>query len=159
MTPAIEQAKKAKIPFQIHEYTHDPRTQAYGMEAAEALGLEPARVFKTLLVKLDSDKKKLAVAIVPVALFLNLKHVAKALQAKTADMADPKDAERSTGYIVGGISPLGQKKCLPTVLDESALQFTTIYVSGGKRGLDLELTPQDLLRLCNARLAAITREH
>ena len=159
MTPAIEQAKKAKISFQIHEYTHDPRTQAYGMEAAEALGLEPARVFKTLLVKLDSDKKKLAVAIVPVALFLNLKHVAKALQSKTADMADPKDAERSTGYIVGGISPLGQKKCLPTVLDESALQFTTIYVSGGKRGLDLELTPQDLLRLCNARLAAITREH
>lgn len=158
MTPAIQQAKKAKIPFQVHEYVHDPRAEAYGLEAAEALGLDPAQVFKTLLVALDGDRKKLAVGIVPVEMFLNLKQIAKALNAKTADMADPKDAERSTGYIVGGISPLGQKKLLPTVLDASALQFASIYVSGGRRGLDIELAPQDLLALCKGVAAPIARE-
>lgn len=123
MTPAIQQAKRAKIPFQVHEYVHDPRTEAYGLEAAQALGLNPAQVFKTLLVTLNGDRKKLAVGIVPVELFLNLKQMAAALGVKTVDMANPKDAERSTGYIVGGISPLGQKRLLPTVLDDSALQF------------------------------------
>lgn len=158
MTPAIQQAQKAKITYQVHEYQHDPRAEAYGLEAAQALGVEAERVFKTLLVTLEGDKKKLAVGIVPVTQFLHLKQIAKALQAKTADMADPKEAERITGYIVGGISPLGQKKRLPTVLDASALAFATIYVSGGKRGLDIELTPQDLLALTQGKTAAIARE-
>lgn len=158
MTPAIQQAKQAKINFQVHEYTHDPRAQAYGLEAAQALGVDAARVFKTLLVTIDGDKKKLAVGIVPVAQFLNLKQLAKALNVKIVEMAEPKDAERTTGYIVGGISPLGQKKRLPTVLDESALAFASIYVSGGKRGLDIELSSADLLKLTQGKAAAITRE-
>jgi len=158
MTPAIEQARKAGIAFRVHEYVHDPRAEEYGLEAAQALGLDPKRVFKTLLVTLEGDRKKLAVGIVPVERLLNLKQIAKALRAKTAEMADPKDAERATGYTVGGISPLGQKKPLPTVLDESALAFPTIYVSGGRRGLDLELSPGDLVKLCKGSTAPIARE-
>ena len=158
MTPAIQQAKKAKIQFTVHEYQHDPRNEAYGVEAAAALGIEPSRVFKTLLVAIDGDNKKLAVGIVPVAGLLNLKQLAKALQAKNVEMADPKLAERVTGYIVGGISPLGQKKRLPTVLDDTALTFASIFVSGGKRGLDIELAPQDLIRLCQGIAAPIARD-
>lgn len=158
MTPAIQQAKKAKIQFTVHEYQHDPRNEAYGVEAAAALGIEPSRVFKTLLVAIDGDNKKLAVGIVPVAGLLNLKQLAKALQAKNVEMADPKLAERVTGYIVGGISPLGQKKRLPTVLDDTALTFASIFVSGGKRGLDIELAPQDLILLCQGIAAPIARE-
>ena len=157
MTPAIKQAQTAGITFKVHEYTHDPHTEAYGLEAAQALGLDAAQVFKTLLVCIDSDPKKMAVGIVPVALFLDLKQMAKALKVKSVNMAQPKDAERITGYIVGGISPLGQKKLLPTVLDVSALSFSSIYVSGGRRGLDLELAPQDLLQLCQANSASIAR--
>ncbi len=158
MTPAIDQAKKAGITFRVHEYVHDPRAEEYGLEAAQALGLDPRRVFKTLLVILDGDRKRLAVGIVPVQQLLNLKQMAKALRAKTAEMADPKDAERATGYTVGGISPLGQKKLLPTALDEAALAFSTIYVSGGKRGLDIELSPGDLVKLCKGLTAPIGRE-
>ncbi|QLQ31214.1 MAG: Cys-tRNA(Pro) deacylase [Candidatus Thiothrix singaporensis] len=157
MTPAIQQAKRAKIPFHVHEYAHDPRTEAYGLEAAQALGLDPAQVFKTLLVTLNGDRKKLAVGIVPVELFLNLKQMAAALGVKTVDMANPKDAERSTGYIVGASALLG-KRLLPTVLDDSALQFANIFVSGGRRGLDIELAPADLLALCNGVAAPIARE-
>jgi Cys-tRNA(Pro)/Cys-tRNA(Cys) deacylase len=158
MTPAIDQARKAGISFRVHEYVHDPRAEEYGLEAAQALGLDPERVFKTLLVTLDGDRKRLAVGIVPVQRLLNLKLIAKALRAKTAEMAEPKDAERATGYTVGGISPLGQKKLLPTVLDESALGFSTIYVSGGRRGLDLELSVGDLVKLCKGSTAPIARE-
>lgn len=157
MTPAIDQARKAGIAFRVHEYVHDPRAQEYGLEAAQSLGLDPKRVFKTLLVMLDGDRKRLAVGIVPVEQLLNLKQIAKALRVKTAEMAVPKDAERATGYTVGGISPLGQKKLLPTVLDESALAFSTIYVSGGRRGLDVELAPQDLVKLCSGLTAPIAR--
>jgi Cys-tRNA(Pro)/Cys-tRNA(Cys) deacylase len=157
MTPAIKQAQKAGIVFKVHEYQHDPNTDAYGLEAAHALGLQPAQVFKTLLVCIEGDPKKMAVGIVPVALFLDLKQMAKALKVKAVEMANSKDAERITGYIVGGISPLGQKKLLPTVLDESALGFNCIYVSGGRRGLDIELAPQDLLQLCGANCSSIAR--
>jgi Cys-tRNA(Pro)/Cys-tRNA(Cys) deacylase len=157
MTPAIEQAKKAGIAFRVHEYVHDPRAEEYGMEAAQALGVDPKRVFKTLLVTLDGDRKRLAVGVVPVEQLLNLKQIAKVLRAKTAEMAAPKDAERTTGYTVGGISPLGQKKLLLTVLDESALAFSTIFVSGGRRGLDVELSPEDLVKLCRGSTAQIAR--
>lgn len=157
MTPAIDQVRKAGIAFRVHEYVHDPRAEEYGLEAAQSLGLDPKRVFKTLLVMLDGDRKRLAVGIVPVEQLLNLKQIAKALAAKTAEMADPKDAERATGYMVGGISPMGQKKLFPTVLDESALAFSTIYVSGGRRGVDVELSPQDLVKVCNGLTAPIAR--
>lgn len=112
MTPAIKQAQKAGIWFAVHEYQHDPNTEAYGLEAAQALGLDPAQVFKTLLVCIEGGIKKMAVGIVPVTQFLDLKQMAKALKVKSVEMANPKDAERITGYIVGGISPLGQKKML-----------------------------------------------
>ncbi|AZZ93540.1 Cys-tRNA(Pro) deacylase [Hahella sp. KA22] len=155
MTPAINQAKKAKVTYQVHEYAHDPRSESYGEEAAQAMGAPAERVFKTLLVSLTGGAQKLAVGIVPVSGKLDLKAVAKALGAKKAEMADPKEAERATGYIVGGISPLGQKKRLPTVLDDSSLNYATIFVSAGKRGLEIELAPQDLLSLTGGVAAAI----
>ncbi len=144
MTPAINTAKKAKIPFTIHEYEHDPAAEAYGKEAAEKLGIAPERVFKTLVV---ANGKDLVVAVVPVLLHLDLKLLAKTIGAKKVAMADVRLVERTTGYVVGGVSPLGQKKLLPTILDSSAEQFDTIFVSGGRRGLDIELAPQDLARL------------
>jgi Cys-tRNA(Pro)/Cys-tRNA(Cys) deacylase len=157
MTPAIEAAKAAGVAIDIHEYAHDPATSRFGMEAAEALGLEPARVYKTLLVALNGDAKRLAVAVVPVAGQLDLKAMATACRVKRVEMADPAQAQRSTGYLVGGISPLGQKKRLPTVLDQTVTDFDTVFVSGGRRGLDIEIAPADLQRLCAARLAAIGR--
>ena len=153
MTPAINAAKKAKVGFTLHEYQHDPNSESYGEEAAEALGLDPAQVFKTLLVSLTGHKSPLAVAVIPVSHQLSLKTIAKAVGAKKAEMADPKVAERTTGYIVGGISPIGQKKALPTVIDSSAGNQTTINVSAGKRGLEIELTPQDLAKLTRAQFA------
>ncbi len=158
MTPAINCAKKAGITFNVHEYQHDPAAESYGEEAAEALGLDPSLVFKTLLVSLTGHKSTLAVAVLPVTHMLSLKAIAKALGAKKAEMADPKLAERTTGYIVGGISPIGQKKALPTVIDSSAEALSTLNVSAGRRGLEIELAPEDLAKLTRAVFAPITSE-
>lgn len=158
MTPAINCAKKAGITFNVHEYQHDPAAESYGEEAAEALGLDPSLVFKTLLVSLTGHKSTLAVAVLPVTHMLSLKAIAKALGAKKAEMADPKLAERTTGYIVGGISPIGQKKALPTVIDSSAEALSTLNVSAGRRGLEIELAPADLAKLTRAVFAPITSE-
>ena len=153
-TPATVALGRAGVAFTAHAYEHDPRAAAYGMEAAEKLGLDPDRVFKTLLATVDGT---LAVAIVPVALQLDLKALAQALGGKRAEMADPAVAERKTGYVVGGISPIGQKTTLATVLDDSAILCETIFVSGGRRGLDLELAPDDLLAVTAGRYAPIAR--
>ncbi|MFP8966966.1 Cys-tRNA(Pro) deacylase [Pokkaliibacter sp. CJK22405] len=155
MTPAIKQAEKAGIAFSTHSYTHDPKAESYGEEAAEKLGLPMERVFKTLMVKLDG--KQLAVAVVPVNCKLDLKAIASALKGKKAEMATPAEAERATGYVVGGISPLGQKKRLPLVLDDSAQTQETIYVSAGRRGLEIELSGADLVRLGAGQWGAIAR--
>ncbi|WP_319777876.1 Cys-tRNA(Pro) deacylase [Maridesulfovibrio sp.] len=154
MTPAINIAKKKKIKFKVHEYEHDPSAEAYGKEAAEKLGVDPERVFKTLVAGSGRD---LFVAVVPVMKMLDLKLLAKVVKVKKIAMADVQLVERTTGYVVGGVSPLGQKKLLPTVIDASAEDFETIYVSGGKRGLDIELAPQDLAGLLRASFAAISR--
>ncbi|WP_434359348.1 Cys-tRNA(Pro) deacylase [Parasalinivibrio latis] len=157
MTPAIRLAKKHRIPFNVHQYHHDPANQNYGQEAVEAMGQDPARVFKTLLFSLNGDPKKLAVAVVPVDSMLDLKAAAKAAGGKKADMADPALAEKVTGYIVGGISPLGQKKRLPTFIDESAQAFETMFVSAGRRGLEVELAPSDLAGLTQGKFAPIAK--
>jgi Cys-tRNA(Pro)/Cys-tRNA(Cys) deacylase len=153
-TPATLALARAGVAFTAHAYEHDPRAAAFGLEAAEKLGLDPERVFKTLLASIDGA---LAVGIVPVALQLDLKALASVLGGKRAEMADPAVAERKTGYVVGGISPIGQKTELPTVLDESAILAETIFVSGGRRGLDLELAPDDLLAVTGGRYGAIAR--
>lgn len=155
MTPAVRLAKKAKIAFEILEYSHDPHCAAYGEEAANTLGLEPAQVFKTLLVATDKAHAPLAVALVPVDHQLNLKAVAKALGQKKLQMADPDLAQKSSGYLVGGISPLAQKKSLPTLIDQSALAFEKIYVSAGRRGLEICLSANDLAQLCKGSFADI----
>ncbi len=155
MTPAVNAARKAKIPHTIHEYPHDPAAASYGAEAAEKLGVPENRVFKTLIVKLDD--KQLAVGVVPVSSLLNLKAMAKSCGAKKACMAETVEAERATGYVLGGISPLGQKKRLKTIIDTSAETFPTIYISAGRRGLDMELSPLDLKKLSNASLAPIAQ--
>ncbi|WP_281646373.1 Cys-tRNA(Pro) deacylase [Parendozoicomonas sp. Alg238-R29] len=158
MTPAVLAARKAGISYKVHEYGHDSSCTSYGEEAVAALGIEPERVFKTLLVSLNGDPKKLAVAIVPVPCKLDLKACSRALKAKKAEMADPAIAEKTTGYVVGGISPLGQKKRLPAVIDESANNFETIHVSAGKRGLEIELSMKDLCTLNGASSACIARK-
>jgi len=156
MTPAIEAAKEAGILYHLHEYAHDPRSDCFGAEAAEALGIGSERVFKTLLVTLNGDRKHLAVGIVPVARKLGLKAMAAACGAKRAEMAAPRDAERATGYLVGGISPLGLKRRLPLVLDASAFGFDTVFVSAGRRGLEIELTPADLMSLTQGIRARVS---
>ncbi|PKM20509.1 MAG: Cys-tRNA(Pro) deacylase [Gammaproteobacteria bacterium HGW-Gammaproteobacteria-15] len=153
MTPAIELVKQRGIAHQVHQYQHDPAAASYGLEAAEKLGLLPQQVFKTLVLSLDA--KQLAVAILPVNQLLSMKQLAKALGAKKADMANAADVMRSTGYVLGGVSPLGQKKLLPTVIDSSAQQFATIYVSAGRRGLEIELSTADLCLLLNAQFAPL----
>ncbi|MFJ8964077.1 Cys-tRNA(Pro) deacylase [Lentzea sp. NPDC102401] len=152
-TPATALLDKQRVAHTLHSYEHDPRHESYGLEAAEALGLVPGRVFKTLVAEVDG---KLAVGIVPVTGQLDLKGLAAALKGKRAKMALVADAERATGYVAGGISPLGQKKRLPVALDESALQFETVFCSAGRRGLEVEITPTDLVRLTNAVVARIS---
>ena len=151
MTPAINTAKKQNVEYRVHEYTHDASAESYGTEAAEKLQLSEARVFKTLVVMLDD--KELAVAVIPVSSMLSMKLMAKACGAKKAAMADKTLVERSTGYVLGGVSPLGQRKRLTTVIDCSAQDFATVFISAGRRGLEIELAPQDLQRLSNALLA------
>lgn len=153
-TPATLALTRAGVEFSTHAYDHDPAAGSYGLEAAEALGLDPAQVLKTLLAEVDG---RLVVGIVPVAGQLDLKSLAAATGGKRASMADPAAAERATGYVVGGISPVGQRKGHPTVLDESALGFETVYVSGGRRGLDIGLSPADLVRVTGATTAPIAR--
>jgi Cys-tRNA(Pro)/Cys-tRNA(Cys) deacylase len=153
-TPATVALTAAGVAFELHEYTHDPRAASYGLEAAEALGLEPAQVFKTLMANVDG---RLTVGIVPVSGQLDLKALARAVGGSKAAMADVAAAERATGYVAGGISPVGQKRLHPTVLDETALGFETVYVSGGRRGLDLAVAPDDLVRVTNGVVAPISR--
>lgn len=153
-TPATVALTRAGVAFTVHAYEHDPAAPSYGLEAAEALGLDPCSVLKTLLATVDG---RLVVGVVPVSGQLDLKALAAAVGGKRAVMADPALAERATGYVVGGISPLGQRRPHPTVLDDSALTRDRVYVSGGRRGLDLGLSPTDLVRLTRARTAPISR--
>lgn len=153
-TPATVALAALGIPFIEHDYAHDAANTSFGLEAASLLGLEPERVFKTLITDVDGI---LAVAMVPVSGMLDLKALATVLGAKKAALADPAMAERRTGYLVGGISPVGQKTLLRTVLDETAELFDTVFISGGRRGFDLELSPQDLVRATTALVAPIAR--
>lgn len=155
MTPAIDLLKKAKAQYHVHSYNHDPKAVSYGLEAAEKLNLNPAQVFKTLLAA--SEKGELLVAVVPVAGTLDLKALAAAAGIKKADMADPNAAQRATGYLLGGISPLGQKKRLRTFIDASAQQHSTVYVSAGRRGLEVELAAAVLAQYTSAQFADIGR--
>lgn len=156
ITPAIRALERARVPFDILRYDHDPAATSYGLEAVELLHLPPSSVFKTLVVTTDAGRP--AVALVPAHRSLDLKAMADALGARRAAMALPADAERATGYVLGGISPLGQKRRLPTVIDASALELPVIHVSAGRRGLEIALAPTDLVRLCDARTAVIARE-
>lgn len=154
MTPAIAQLNKLSLPFQLHQYQHDANCKSFGLEAVEKLNVAEECVFKTLVV--DVDNSYLAVAIIPVALSLSLKKTAKALNAKKVKMADAIKVQNSTGYILGGVSPLGQKKPLKTLLDSSATVLETLYISGGKRGLEIELAPRHLINSLQASYASIT---
>lgn len=156
MTPAVAVAKKAGITYRLHEYEHDPAAESYGEEAAQKMGIAADRVFKTLLA--ETETGQLVVGIVPVSLQLNLKALAAAVGAKRVSMADLTAAERATGYVAGGISPLGQKRKLRTAIDERVSSFETVYVSAGRRGLEIELSPTDLIRLTGAAVAPIGRE-
>lgn len=151
-TPATAAVAKAKVEHRIHEYRHDPAAPSYGLEAAEQLGVDPAGVFKTLVAEVDG---RLAVAVVPVAARLDLKALAAAAGGRKAVMAEAADAERATGYVVGGISPLGHRKRLPVFLDSSMQDRPTVMVSAGRRGLELELAPADLARLSGGTFAAV----
>ncbi len=151
MTPAINLARQAKVSHTIHQYNHHPTSESYGLEAAEKLGLNPVRVFKTLVVSLDAGE--LVVAVLPVSAMLSMKLVAHAVGGKKAAMADKGKVQRSSGYVLGGVSPLGQKRPLRTLIDSSARQFETLFISAGRRGLEIELAPGDLARLTNGQFA------
>lgn len=155
MTPAVKALERDGAPFELLSYTHDPRAPAYGEEAVHALGLVPHTVFKTLVARLDDGR--LAIGIVPVTGQLDLKALARAAGARRANMAEPAEAERATGYVLGGISPLGQKKRLASFIDASAGTLERLYVSAGRRGLEIALAPADLIRLCQAHLAPLAR--
>lgn len=154
MTPAINLAKQHKIVYQLHQYQHDPNAASYGLEAADKLGCNASQVYKTLIAELD--KNQLVVAVLPVNKQLNLKLLAKAAGAKKAEMAKPDAAQRATGYLLGGVSPLGQKKRLKSYICQTAQQHQTLFVSAGKRGLEIELQPQDLQQLTQAKFARLT---
>ena len=153
MTPAIDLLKKNKCDFKIHKYDHDPACTNFGNEAVQKLGLDASQVYKTLLVELTP--KQLVVCVLPVENQLSLKDVATAFDVKKTVMANKDEAQKVTGYLLGGISPLGQKKLLKTVLDESVNKFGTIFISGGKRGLDIEVKPCDLEKLLKAKIHKI----
>ncbi|MCA1780962.1 MAG: Cys-tRNA(Pro) deacylase [Dermatophilaceae bacterium] len=153
-TPATTALTRIGLPFRTHTYAHDPSADSYGEEAAQATGVEPGRIFKTLLVDTGSG---LAVGVVPVSGSLDLKAMAAALGLKKVTMADPRAAERSSGYVVGGISPVGQRRPLPTVIDDSAQAFATVFVSGGRRGFEIEIAPADLGAATQAGFAPIAR--
>jgi Cys-tRNA(Pro)/Cys-tRNA(Cys) deacylase len=159
-TRAIEAARRSGIPHEVHEYAHDPRAslreggRGYALEAVEALGIDPARVFKTIVVAVDGRH---GIAVVPADAEVDLKAVADALGGRRAAIAAPADAERATGYVLGGISPLGTRRPLPTVIDDTAAAWTTIHVSAGRRGLEIELAAADLTRLTGGTLAPIAR--
>ncbi|MCK5890620.1 MAG: Cys-tRNA(Pro) deacylase [Aeromicrobium sp.] len=153
-TPATEALRAAEVAFTMHAYAHDPRATSYGLEAAEALGVDPDRVFKTLMIEADGS---LAVVVVPVSGTVDLKAAASALGAKRAQLADPAAAQRATGYVLGGISPIGQKRRHRTVIDETAELWESVLVSGGRRGLDVELSPRDLIDLTQGIVAAVGR--
>jgi Cys-tRNA(Pro)/Cys-tRNA(Cys) deacylase len=155
LTPAVNILNKAKVEYTIHQYEHDSTDSSSGLEAAEKLTVATERVFKTLLVKLDSTQ--LVVAILPVNSMLSMKSVAKAFGGRKAEMADKLEAQRSSGYVLGGVSPLGQKKPLKTVIDHCAQQYSTIYISGGRRGLEIELNALDLQTLTLALFAPISQ--
>ena len=154
-TPATVFLADHAIAYEPCAYDHDPSAQSFGFEAAEKLGLDPDVVFKTLMAQLDDERGRLVVAIVPVAFQLDLKALARAAGAKRAKMAPITDAERSSGYVIGGISPFGQKRRLPTFVDETAEICDTMYVSGGQRGLDIGLAPSDLIAALNAVVAPL----
>ncbi len=151
-TTATIALQRAKVPFTLHEYAHDPRHESYGLEACEALGMPPDRVFKTLVASVDG---RLAVGVVPVHRQLDLKALATAAGGKKAVLAELAAAERATGFVAGGISPVGQKRRLPVVVDESALALATMFCSGGRRGLEIEIAPADLIKAAGAIVAAI----
>ena len=151
-TTATVALERAGIAFTVHEYAHDPRRESYGREASEALGVAEDRVFKTLIAAVDGT---LVAGVVPVEGQLDLKALAAAVGGKRAAMAEVAAAERATGYVAGGISPVGQRKRLPVVLDASAMSFSTVFCSGGRRGLEIELAPADLVRAANATVASI----
>ncbi|HDS17069.1 MAG TPA: Cys-tRNA(Pro) deacylase [Proteobacteria bacterium] len=153
MTPAVNVLKKAKTSFTLHQYEHDPAVTAYGAEAAAKLGISGDRIFKTLIVAVGD--KKLAVAVIPVSCQLNLKAAAQAFGVKKVLLAEPETATRVTGYLLGGVSPLGQKKKLPTLIAREACAWPTIYISGGRRGLDIEIAPADLARLLDSGFAVL----
>lgn len=153
MTPAIDLVKKYSIAHIIHEYHHDPASNSYGREAIEKMAVCEAQVFKTLVI--DQGNQKLAVAVIPALTMLSLKMSAKSLGCKKVLMADSAVVQRSTGYVLGGVSPLGQKRLLPTLVDQSATHFDTIYVSAGRRGLEIELNPHDLVNLLKANFVDI----
>lgn len=155
MTPAINALKRAKIDYTLHQYEHDNESRHFGEEAAAKLGIEPTAMYKTLIACDEHDPKKMVVAVVPVAGHLDLKKLAKVAKIKKMRMADPDLAEKTTGYVKGGISPLGQKKRLPIFFDQSVQSLTRMYVSGGKRGLTLEVEPLVVIQLLHASMVSI----
>jgi len=158
VTPATKLLESKNLRYQLHEYQSQRTQNSYGLDAADSLGISAERIFKTLLVTLDGNTKQPIVGIVPAAHSLDLKKLAKHFNGRKASMADPQLAQRITGYVIGGISPLGQKQLLKTCIDESVLTLESVYVSAGKRGLQLELDPKDLIVACNADTADIAKQ-